>query len=73
MDENNFKKREPTKLQIDDIIPPSYTELSKRDVAYIKKFEYPPKYIADMLQDLADSIMFSYPEFKDNNSDLLLL
>ena len=64
MSEKNTYRWEPTKLQIDEIILPAYTDLSKRCVSYIKQLECPPQYIADMLQDLADAIMTSYPEVK---------
>ena len=70
MDKDNINRWEPTKLQIDNIILPAYTELSKRCVSYIKELECPPQYIADMLRDLADEIMTSYPEVKDNSSNL---
>ena len=70
MPKNNFNRWEPTKLQIDEIILPAYTNLSKRCLAYIKELDYPPQYIADMLRDLAEAIMTSYPEFKGNNSTL---
>ena len=67
---NNINRWEPTKLQIDDIILPAYTDLSKRCVFYINELECPPQYIADMLRDLADAIMTSYPEVKDNSSNI---
>ena len=70
MSEKNNNRWEPTKLQIDEIILPAYTELSKRCVSYIKKLECPTQYIADMLRDLADAIMTSYPEVKNENSIL---
>ncbi len=70
MYKNNISRWEPSKLQIDDIILPAYTDLSKRCVGYIKELECPPQYIADMLRDLADAIMTSYPEVKNNNSNL---
>ena len=70
MDKDNINRWEPTKLQIDKIILPAYTELSKRCVCYIKELKCPPQYIADMLRDLADAIMTSYPEVKDNSSNL---
>ena len=70
MDKNNFNRWEPTKQQIDDIILPAYTDLSKRCVSYIKELECPPQYIADMLRDLADGIMTSYPEVKNNSPNL---
>ena len=60
--DNNIRRWEPTKLQIDNIILPAYTDLSKRSVSYINELECPPQYIADMLRDLADAIMTSYPE-----------
>ena len=69
MDSNNIQRWEPTKLQIDDIILPAYTDLSQRCVAYIKELECPPQYIADMLRDLADAIMNSYPVVRDNSSN----
>ena len=71
MSEKNTNRWEPTKLQIDEIILPAYTDLSKRCVFYIKQLECPPRYIADMLRDLADAIMTSYPEVKNNSSCLL--
>ena len=70
MVKNNINRWEPTKLQINDIILPAYTDLSKRCVAYIKELECPPKYISDMLRDIADAIMTSYPEAKNNSSNL---
>ena len=70
MSKNNSNRWEPTKIQIDNVILPAYTDLSKRCVSYIKELECPPQYIADMLRDLADAIMNSYPEVKDNNSNL---
>ena len=69
MDKKNINRWEPTKLQIDNIILPAYTDLSKRCVAYINELECPPQYIADMLRDLADAIMTSHPEVKDNSSN----
>ena len=70
MEKDNINRWKPTRLQIDNIILPAYTVLSKRCVAYIKELECPPQYIADMLRDLADEIMTSYPEVKDNSSNL---
>ena len=70
MSETNGDRWEPTKLQIDEIILPAYTELSKRSVVYIKQLNCPPQYVADMLRDLADAIMTSYPEVKNKNSIL---
>ena len=69
MDKNNINRWEPTKLQIDDIILPANTDLSKRCVSYIKELECQPRYIDDMLRDLADAIMTSYPEVKEKSSN----
>ena len=70
MDKKNINRWEPSKLQIDNIILTAYTDLSKRCASYINELECPPQYIADMLRDLADAIMTSYPEVKDNSSNL---
>ena len=70
MSNKNTNRWEPTKLQIDEIILPAYTDLSKRCVSYIKQLDCPPQYIADMLSDLANAIMTSYPEVDDKNSIL---
>ena len=59
---------ELTKLQIDEVILPAYTDLLKRYVSYIKQLECSPKYITYMLSDLAETIMTSYPEVKDKSS-----
>ena len=45
MDKKNINRWEPTKLQIDNIILPAYTDLSKRCVSYINELECPPQYI----------------------------
>ena len=70
MTKNNFNRCEPTKLQIDEIVLPAYTDLSKRCFAYINELDCPPQYIADMLRDFPDAIITLYPEFKGNSSDL---
>jgi hypothetical protein len=70
MSNKNINRWEPTKLQIDEIILPAYTDLSKKCVSYIKQLDCPLQYIADMLSDLADAIMTAYPEIKDKNSIL---
>ena len=67
MTNRNPKRLKPTKLHINEIIFPAYTDLSKRCISYKKTLE-PPQYIADMLSDIADAIMTSYPEVKDKNS-----
>ena len=70
MTKNNLYRWKPTNLQINEIILPPYTDLSKRCVAYIKDFDCTSKFIADILRNLAAAIMTSYPEFKGNSSDL---
>ena len=70
MSNKNQNRWEPTKLQIDEVILPAYTDISKKCVSYINKLECPPKYIADMMRDIADAIMTSYPEVKEKNSTL---
>ncbi len=67
MNKNITNRWQPTKRQIDDIILPAYSDLSKKCVSYIKELECPPQYIADMLRDLAEAIMTSYPEIQVNN------
>ena len=52
----------PTQNQIDDLILPAYTEMAKKSVEYIAKFQCPPGYVADMLRDIADAIEYSHPE-----------
>ena len=37
---------------------------------YIKELHCPKQYVADMLRDLANEIMTSYPEVQDKNSTL---
>ena len=68
MNKNNINRWESTKLQIDKIILPAYVDLSNSCVCYIKELKYTPKYISDMLRDIADATTTSYLEFKDNNS-----
>ena len=70
MSNKNTNRWEPTKLQIDEIILPAYTDLSKKCVSYIKQLDCPPQYIADMLSDLSNAIMTSYPEVDDKKSIL---
>ena len=70
MSNKNTNRWEPTSLQIDEIILPAYTDLSKICVSYIKQLECPPQHIDDMLRDLANTIMTSHPEVKTKNSIL---
>ena len=68
MTSSNLNRWEPTKLQIDEIILPAYSDLSKRCVSCINELNCPPQYMADMLRDLAEAIMTSYPENKNTKS-----
>ena len=65
MQNKNINKWEPTKSQINKIILPAYTNLSRICVSYLKRLNCPPQYIADMLRDLAGAITDSYPEVKE--------
>ena len=70
MSKNNFIRWEQTKMQINKMILPSYTELSKKYFAFINKSDFSPKCIAYMLRDLPDEIMTSYPALKGITFDL---
>ena len=67
---NYFNKWGATKVKIEDIILYAYKNLSKKCDDYIKEHDYHSKYIADMFRYLADTIITSYPEVKDNSSIL---
>ena len=58
------------KVQIDDVILTAYTELSKRVISYTRLLNCPPQYLADILLELFDAIMTSYPQVKYNNYNL---
>ena len=47
--------------QIDDLILPAYTEMAKKSVGYIAKFQCPSGYVADMFRDIADALESSHP------------
>ena len=71
MSPKNLNRWEPTKLQIDKIILPAYTDLSKKCVSYINQLDCPVQNIADIfdiLRDISDEIMNSYPVIKNNNN-----
>ena len=70
MPKNNLNRWVSTNLQIDEITIPAYNDLSKKCFGYIRELDCPPQYIADMLRDLDEVIMNSYPKFNGNNSDL---
>ena len=52
----------PTQNQIDDLILPAYIDIAKKSVECIAKFQYPPRYVADMLRGIADALESSHPE-----------
>ena len=70
MSKSNLNRWEPTKKQIDEIILPAYYDLSKRCISFINELDCPPQYISDMLKDLDEAIMTSYPEYKNKKSIL---
>ena len=59
---------QPTQEQIDKIILPSYTEITKLSVSFINKLECPPEYVAAMLRDVAEAIESSHPESNESCS-----
>ena len=67
MPNKNINRWDPTKSQIDEIILLAYTNLPKISVSYIKQLNFLPQYIVDILRDLADAMMTSYPEVKEKN------
>ena len=48
--------------QIDELIFPAYTDMAKKSFEYIAKFQCPPRYVADMLRDMADALESPHPE-----------
>ena len=70
MSRNNSNRLESTKLKNEEIILPAYTYLPKICFNPNKDLDCPPEYIADMLRDLAEAILTSYPKFKENSSEL---
>ena len=61
-------KWKPTQNQIDDLILPAYREVAKKSVEYIAKFQCPPRYVADMLRDIAYALESSHPESESDCS-----
>ena len=68
MSPKNLNRWQPTKLQIDKIILPAYTDPSKKCVSYINQLDCQAQNIADILRDISDEIMNSYPVIKNNNN-----
>ena len=52
----------PTQEQLDEIILLAYNEITKMSVSIINKLECPPENVADMLRDVSEAIISSYPE-----------
>ena len=52
----------PTQEQLDEMILPAYNEITKMSVSFINKLECPPEFVADMLRDVAETIISSHPE-----------
>jgi len=53
---------QPTQEQLDEMILPAYTEITKMSVSFINKLDCPPEYVADMLKNVAEAIISSHPE-----------
>ena len=70
MSNKNTHKWELSKLQLDEIILSKYTDLSKNCVSYTYEINSPQQYIADMLRNVADAIMTSYPSIQEKNFSL---
>ncbi len=68
MSNKNTTRWVTTKSQIDEIIFPAYTKLTKYYFSYLRQLASPLQYITDILRNLADTIMTSYPEVKVKNS-----
>ena len=70
MSKQNPYRWQPTKRKVYEIIVFSYAYLAKSCVKYIKEIDFSPQYLADIVRDLADSIMPSYSQVKSNNYNL---
>ena len=44
------------------MILPAFNEIAKKSVSFINKLGCPLEYVADMLRDVAEAIVSSYPE-----------
>ena len=53
-----------TQNQIDDLILPAYSDMAKKSVEYIAKFQFPQGYVVDRLRDIADALESSHPEYE---------
>ena len=61
----NTNSLEPTKLQIDETFFLLIPTCSRHVFLILDNLSAPLQYIFDMLRDLADAIMTSYPEVKE--------
>ena len=55
-------KWQPNKNQLDKMILPAYTDITKHSLAHVNKFGCPPEYVVDMLRDIADALTSIHPE-----------
>ncbi len=58
----------PTQNKIDDLILHAYTEIAKKSVEYITKFQCSPGYVANILRDIANALESSHPESESDFS-----
>ena len=58
----------PTQDQLNDIVLPAYSDITKLSVSFINKLECPPEYVANMLRDIAEAIVSSHPDSKSSCS-----
>ena len=70
MSKSNFKRWGLTKLQVVEIIMPSYSEFYKEYLSNMKYLELQKQYLADIFRDIANAIMRLYLGVKDNFSYL---
>jgi len=50
------------------MILPTYTEIAKQSFAYVNKFGCPPKYVADMMRDIANALTLIHPQLEGDCS-----
>ena len=57
-----------TQKKIDDLILLAFTDMAKKSIACISKFQCPPSYVADMLRDIANALESSHSESESDCS-----
>tara|TARA_B100000886_G_scaffold295265_1_gene222067 strand:+ start:263 stop:475 length:213 start_codon:yes stop_codon:yes gene_type:complete len=62
MSDHCESKWKPTQEQLDSMILPAYTEMTKQTVSYVNKFGCPLEYDADMLRNIADALTSIHPQ-----------